>query len=134
MKILVFGLPDTGKTTFARELHLALIGSRWMNGDSLRGRYDDWDFSEAGRERQLQRMIQFSNSTTHSICDFVCPKQEYRDKFNADITVWLNTKSESIYEDTNKLFEKPQKVDYQIDTFEQKADVIKCIYHRMKCI
>lgn len=128
----MFGLPGSGKTTFARELHLSLVDSRWMSGDSLRHRYDDWDFTEEGRVRQLERMIEFSNSTSIAICDFVCPKQEYRDRFNADITVWMNTIDKSIYEDTNKLFEIPANYDFCIDKFEQVRQVIQCICDRMK--
>lgn len=128
----MFGLPGSGKTTFARELHLSLVGSRWQNGDSLRNQHDDWDFSEGGRLRQLERMIKFANNTTIAICDFVCPKQEYRDKFNADISVWMNTIDESIYEDTNALFETPSTYDFCIDKFDQKKQVIQCICDRMK--
>ena len=128
----MFGLPGSGKTTFARELHLSLVGSRWQNGDWLRNHHNDWDFSEGGRLRQLERMIEFSKSTTIAICDFVCPKQEYRDKFNADISVWMNTIDKSIYEDTNALFETPSIYDFCIDKFEQKKQVIQCICDRMK--
>lgn len=123
----MFGLPGSGKTTFARELHLALVGSKWQNGDRLRNYHNDWDFSEAGRARQLERMIEFANNTTIAICDFVCPKQEYRDRFNPDISIWMNTINKSIYEDTNSLFEIPTNYNYKIDNFDQKQTVIKNI-------
>jgi hypothetical protein len=48
------------------------------------------------------------------ICDFVCPLQKIRDEFNADYIVFVNTISESRYEDTNKLFEPPTKFDLQV--------------------
>lgn len=130
MRILVFGLPGSGKTTFARELHLSLVGSRWQNGDWLRNHHKDWDFSEEGRIRQLERMIEFSNNTNIAICDFVCPKQEYRDKFNADISIWMNTIEKSIYDDTNSIFEIPNNCNYKIDTFDQKQSIIKDITGR----
>ena len=131
-KILVFGLPGTGKTTFARQLHLSLIGSRWQNADSLRSQYNDWDFSEAGRVRQLDRMIEFTQRTTISICDFVCPMEKYRKKFNADISVWMNTKTSSQYEDTDRLFEQPLIYTYQIDNYEEEAGIIQCIVQKIK--
>ena len=48
------------------------------------------------------------------ICDFVCPTEETRQIFDADITIWLDTIDEGRFEDTNALFEKPSKVDYHI--------------------
>jgi len=34
-----------------------------------------------------------------------------------DIVIWLNTIDEGRFEDTNKMFEKPQLVDWVIDNF-----------------
>ena len=51
--ILVFGLPGSGKTTFAAKLK-ELFGDRAIhfNGDEFRKTYNDWDFSGEGRRRQ----------------------------------------------------------------------------------
>ena len=56
MKILVFGLPEAGKTTFAKRL---IKGTDFahFNADEVRGMFNDWDFSEEGRRRQAQRML-----------------------------------------------------------------------------
>ena len=48
------------------------------------------------------------------ICDFVCPTKETREIFDADITIWLDTIEEGRFEDTNALFEPPEKVDFHI--------------------
>ena len=47
-KILIMGLPGTGKTTLAKELtkNLPIIH---LNADEIRGHFDDWDFSRDGR-------------------------------------------------------------------------------------
>ena len=55
MKILIFGLPGSGKTTLAKPF-ADLIGGVHINADEVRGHYDDWDFSPEGRMRQAMRM------------------------------------------------------------------------------
>ena len=46
------------------------------------------------------------------ICDFVCPTKETKNNFSPDITIWMNTIKSGRYEDTNKMFEKPEKADF----------------------
>ena len=55
MKILICGLPGSGKTTLAEPL-AELLGAVWINADQVRTKYDDWDFTPEGRIRQAQRM------------------------------------------------------------------------------
>ena len=51
MKILIFGLPGSGKTTFAKKL---IDGKNipHFNADDIRKLFEDWDFTENGRRRQ----------------------------------------------------------------------------------
>ena len=48
------------------------------------------------------------------VCDFVCPTKETRENFDADVTIWMDTIKEGRFEDTNKLFQEPQNVDFHI--------------------
>ena len=48
------------------------------------------------------------------ICDFVCPTKETRDNFDPDVVVWMDTIKEGRYEDTNKMFEEPDNVNFHI--------------------
>ena len=122
MKILVMGLPGSGKSTFAKKLveDLNELGksAEWFNADSIREAIGDWDFSEEGRIRQAERMKRFAEGATTmgkiAVCDFVCPTQKLRNIFDADVVVWLDTISISKYEDTNKLFEEPTHYDYKV--------------------
>ena len=86
----------------------------WFNADSVREQFDDWDFSPEGRARQVKRMIDLSNDcgSDFAICDFVCPTQELRDRFNADVVIWMDTITEGRFKDTNRLFEKPTTATY----------------------
>ena len=79
---------------------------------------NDWDFSDEGRKRQSMRMRTFAdfekNNGRNVICDFVCPTKETRNNFKADITIWMDTIKEGRFEDTNKIFENPENVDFHI--------------------
>ena len=54
-KILIMGLPGSGKTTLASKL-VPLLNAKWLNNDEARKAANDWDFSEEGRLRQAKRM------------------------------------------------------------------------------
>ena len=109
MKILIFGLPGSGKSTLS-EPFAELVGGVWLNADVVRKEYDDWDFKVA-------------------VADFVCPTEEARQAFAPDYTVWMDTIKEGRFEDTNKMFEKPASFDYHVaewftDTDRQLAAVV----------
>ena len=102
MKILIFGLPGSGKTSLAKEIAYHFHIPHY-NADILREYWNDWDFNPTGRRRQLDRMKKFP----FGILDFVCPYNLYREEINADISIWMDTITEGRYENTNKVFEKP---------------------------
>jgi adenylylsulfate kinase len=113
------GLPGSGKTTLSQDLvrRLTLTHSvSWFNADTVREQFEDWDFSPAGRARQVDRMIELSKKcgSDFAICDFVCPTEELRNKFSADIVVWMDTIAAGRFEDTNRVFEKPANVTYHV--------------------
>jgi len=117
MKILVMGLPGSGKT-FLTERLVPLLNAAWYNADKLREMSNDWDFSNEGRLRQSKRMRTFADfeksNNRYVVCDFVCPTKETRDNFDPDILIWMDTIKEGRFEDTNRLFENPDKVDFHI--------------------
>ena len=123
------GLPGSGKTTLAEKLQIELHKNgpcEWVNADELRKEVDDWDFSEAGRQRQAIRMRAIADRAVAAgftiICDFVCPTRELRELFDADITIWLDTIPRGRYADTNRVFEKPTEEEYDIRIDEFASD------------
>ena len=146
-KILIMGLPGSGKTYLATALKQYLETNSsiktmpwyravnmehtpvtynskvdWFNADEIRKRYNDWDFSREGRIRQSLRMAEFALKCTgdYVICDFVAPLTEQRNNFKADWTIWMDTINAGRYEDTNQAFVPPDIYDFRIT--EQNAD------------
>ena len=146
-KILIMGLPGSGKTYLATALKQYLETASsiktmpmfrtvnmehtpvtyhsqvdWFNADEIRKRFNDWDFSREGRIRQSLRMAEFALKCTgdYVICDFVAPLAEQRNNFKADWTIWMDTIDAGRYADTNQIFVPPDVYDFRIT--EQNAE------------
>mgnify|MGYP001468642946 CR=1 FL=1 len=124
MKILVMGLPGSGKTTLASKL-APLIKAKWLNADKVRKEVNDWDFSEEARKRQAKRMSdlaeKFKKEGNHVVADFICPTPEARKLFNPDYIVWVDTIKKGRYDDTNAMFVKPEKFDFHVTSQDAKV-------------
>ena len=126
-KILIFGLPGSGKSTIGNKLSQKLDCIH-LNADEVRERFNDWDFSEDGRLRQAYRMKQLAEETKsqYVILDFVCPKKEYRDIISPDISIFMNTIKKGRFKNTNVIFEEPENdelIDYIFKTFDSDQHV-----------
>ena len=115
------GLPGSGKTTLASEL-VPLLNAKWINNDKVRKAANDWDFSEEGRIRQAKRVADIAEkfekegNYNYLVADYICPTPETRKLFNADYIVWVNTIEKGRFDDTNKMFVKPEKFDFEVTT------------------
>jgi adenylylsulfate kinase len=138
IKILICGLPGSGKTTLAELLSKSLLTSVWLNADEVRNYYDDWDFTPEGRTRQSHRMKYLSDGVVRggniAIADFIAPTQAIRDYYDADYVIWMNTITKGRFEDTNAMFEKVQFADYVVtekDVTNQIVDIVEDIKKRI---
>ena len=117
MKILIMGLPGSGKTTLA-QMMAPRLNAVWLNADEVRKEANDWDFSEDGRRRQSLRMRSLAEGAVGNnrtvVADFVCPTKKTREHFGADYVIWMDTIKESRFEDTNKMFEEPTEYNTRV--------------------
>ena len=110
-KILIMGLPGSGKSTLA-ELVADRLNAVWFNADAVRQEINkDLGFSEEDRNEQARRMgwlcNQVAKTGRYALADFICPTEETRILFDADLVVWVNRIKKGRFEDTNKIFVPP---------------------------
>jgi len=128
MKILIMGLSGSGKSTLSKSLKIMIQSCEWFNADTIRSIHDDWDFSNAGRIRQAERIAKLADESPakYVIADFIAPTAEIRDIFKPDIIIWMDTVQSSKYSDTDTIFEPPIKYDLRIT--EKNPNNPKLVY------
>jgi deoxyadenosine/deoxycytidine kinase len=116
-KILIMGLPGSGKTTLAKKLKASLKAD-WLNADKVRKKYKDWDFSRKGVLKQAKRMKILAGKSKKKfvIADFICPFTKGQKIFNPDYLIWMDTIKRGRLSTFNKSFQKPKKYNFRITT------------------
>jgi adenylylsulfate kinase len=131
VKILMMGLPGSGKTTLAKELSKKL-NCIHLNADDMRNNvWTDLTFKYTDRIIMAQRMGALSdvliNQGHNVIADFVCPTEKTRQVFGDAFIIWMDTITNSRFDDTNKLFEKPNNINVHIThglTIKQEINLV----------
>ena len=120
-KILIMGLPGSGKTTLSKVLALRLNAIHF-NADEIRKEINkDLKFSIEDRIEQSRRMKVLCDivvrSGHYAIADFVCPTKESQEAFITENTyvVWVDRIKYGRFEDTNKLFYPPENFDIRVN-------------------
>ena len=127
MKILVMGLPGSGKTWLASRIAKHFSIPFW-DADVVREIYNDWDFSISGRAIQTERMRTLAEIDPVSISAYVCPLPALRKNFDADKIIWMDTIEEGRFEDTNKLFHPPIKNhNIRVKKWIDENQLVKCL-------
>ncbi len=136
MIIQIIGLPGSGKTELAKALK-ERINAIHLNADEVRATVNsDLGFTLENRIEQARRMGEMARliaklGVAPVIVDFVCPTELTRAAFGKpDILIYMNTIDESRFEDTNKMFEKPDNFDvifdsHQMDQNQKASWIIK---------
>ena len=114
-RILIMGLPGSGKTTLARVL-AERIGAVHFNADEVRSNLNrDLGFSVEDRVEHARRMgwlCEQVNKAGHCvIADFVCPTPQTREAFGDAFIIWMARIQTGRFPDTNRLFVAPERYD-----------------------
>ena len=130
MIIQIIGLPGSGKTTLAKEL-VKHFGAIHLNADEVRDFVNyDLGFSHEDRiehSRRLGGMARlFQEQGKDVVVDFVCPTLDTRKAFgDADVVVFMDRVQESIYKDTNLMWQRPDNPDVVIPDGLSVQDEVK---------
>lgn len=121
-RVLICGLPGSGKTSLASSLQKS-TNAVWFNADNVRSQFNDWSFDRCGRKRQSIRMRNLCDlaeleGKEIAICDFVAPTSITRNLFSPHFVVFMDTISTGRFSDTNRIFVPPTSVDFTIQRLE----------------
>jgi len=133
MIIQIVGLPGSGKTALAVALK-ERINAIHLNADEVRSTVNsDLGFTAKDRVEQARRMGEMARLIANQgvapvIVDFVCPTKETREAFGpADVIVWVDRIKQGRFEDTNKMWQDPERFDIRIldgYTLKQEVDTV----------
>ena len=128
IKILIMGLPGSGKTTLAKILSNKLKAD-WFNADVIRTEHNDYDFTYKGIIRQVKRMRDLTNDSkkNYVITDFVCPLKKQITILKPNFIIWMDTIKKGRFSSMNKIFRAPKKFHLRITEKNLKLNLIKVL-------
>jgi cytidyltransferase-like protein len=121
-KILIMGLPGAGKTSLANAL-APLLNAVVFNADAVRANLSpDLGFSHQERVEHARRMGWMCDRVVEAggtvIADFICPTAETRTAFGEAFTIWVDRIEIGRFEDTNRMFVRPDAFDLRVEPKE----------------
>ena len=136
MIIWLTGQPGSGKTTLCKQIILNMGSDVFhIDGDDVRDLFDNKDYSEVGRKKNIELAQQISeylhNKGKHVFVSLVSPYKDQRDKFKSKmgdnlIEVYLYTSEIRGREDFFvKDYQPPTENYLDIDTTNISVDVCK---------
>jgi adenylate kinase family enzyme len=132
MIIQIIGLPGSGKTALSTALK-ERINAIHLNADHVRATINsDLGFTIEDRIEHARRLGEMARMLSEQeqivIVDFICPTELTRSAFGKpDILVWVDRIRQGRFEDTNKMWEEPEKFDARIPadyTVKEEVDYL----------
>ena len=121
-KILIMGLPKSGKTSLAKLL-APMFNAVLLNEDEVRKEANDFDYSEIGRSIQTNRMKRLADEAIQNnrnvVADIECPED-----FNADYIICMDTIKESKFKPPKNFDFKVTHKDAQMFSFLIKQEIL----------
>ena len=121
-KILIMGLPGSGKTSLAKLL-APMFNAVLLNEDEVRKEANDFDLSEVGRSIHTNRMKRLADEAIQNnrnvVADIECPED-----FNADYIICMDTLKESKLEPPSNFDFKVTHKDAQMFSFLIKQEIL----------
>ena len=121
-KILIMGLPNSGKTSLAKLL-APMFNAVLLNEDEVRKEANDFDLSEVGRSIHTNRMKRLADEAIQNnrnvVADIECPED-----FNADYIICMDTLKESKLEPPSDYDFKVTHKDAQMFSFLIKQEIL----------
>ena len=121
-KILIMGLPGSGKTSLAKLL-APMFNAVLLNEDEVRKEANDFDLSEVGRSIHTNRMKRLADEAIQNnrnvVVDIECPED-----FNADYIICMDTLKESKLELPSNFDFKVTHKDAQMFSFLIKQEIL----------
>ena len=125
-KILIMGLPGSGKTSLAKLL-APMFNAVLLNEDEVRKKANDFDLTDIGRSIHTNRMKRLADEAIQNnrnvIADFECTDDERKD-FNADYIIYMDTIKESKLELPSNFDFKVTHKDAQMFSFLIKQEIL----------
>ena len=125
-KILIMGLPGSGKTSLAKLL-APMFNAVLLNEDEVRKEANDYDLSEIGRSIHTNRMKRLADEVIQNnrnvVADFECTDDERKD-FNADYVIYMDTIKESKLDLPSNFDFKVTHKDAQMFSFLIKQEIL----------
>ena len=127
-KILIMGLPGSGKKSLAKLL-VPMFNAVWLDGEEVRKEANDFDYSEMGRSIQTHRMKRLADEAIKDnrnvVANFECSTEDERKDFDADYIIYMDTIKESKLEPPSNFDFKVTHKEATMWAFLIKQDILE---------